>query len=52
MTGSDYPVLLDFESYTRTFEYLRESGLPEEAVDQILNGTAADLFKGRLPAVN
>lgn len=49
VTGSDYPVLLDFESYKRTFDYIRESGLPDDAVDQILNRSAATVFGSRLP---
>jgi 6-methylsalicylate decarboxylase len=49
VTGSDYPVLLDFEPYTRTFTYLRESDLPTDVVDQILNRTASDLFGALLP---
>ncbi len=48
--GSDYPVLLDFESYTRTFQYIRESDLPDYAVDQILNKTAQSIFGDKLPA--
>ena len=48
--GSDYPVLLDWESYTRTFQYVRESDLPDDAVDQILNKTAQSIFGSRLPA--
>ncbi|MFZ0714224.1 amidohydrolase family protein [Mycobacterium sp.] len=34
--GSDYPVLLPFESYRDTFEYLRHAGLPEVALRNIL----------------
>ena len=37
VAGSDYPVLLTFESYKRTFEYIRESGLPSADIDLILN---------------
>jgi len=34
--GSDYPVLLDFESYADTFAYIRRSGLPQQDIQQIL----------------
>ena len=37
VTGSDYPVLMSFESYKRTFEYIRESSLPAADIDLILN---------------
>jgi 6-methylsalicylate decarboxylase len=42
--GSDWPVLLAHESYSETFGYVREVGLPPEDVDQILNRTAPALF--------
>jgi predicted TIM-barrel fold metal-dependent hydrolase len=44
VTGSDYPVLLSFESYKRTFEYIRESDLPAEDIDLILNHNAQRLL--------
>jgi predicted TIM-barrel fold metal-dependent hydrolase len=44
VTGSDYPVLLAFESYNRTFSYIREAGLDDDAVEQILTRTARSLF--------
>lgn len=44
VTGSDYPVLLAFEAYRRTFEYIGESELPPDDVDQILHRTAHDLL--------
>jgi predicted TIM-barrel fold metal-dependent hydrolase len=34
--GSDYPVLLSFESYRDTFDYLRHAGLSDEAMHNIL----------------
>jgi hypothetical protein len=34
MTGSDYPVLLAYESYAKTFSYIREAGLDDTAVEQ------------------
>ena len=37
VAGSDYPVLLAFETYRQTFHYIRESDLPAEDVDKILN---------------
>ena len=40
VAGSDYPVLMAFESYRRTFDYIRESGLPAADVDMILNHNA------------
>jgi aminocarboxymuconate-semialdehyde decarboxylase len=42
--GSDYPVLLASEPYGETFSYLKDTGLPDEDVDQILNQNAPALF--------
>jgi len=50
VTGSDYPVLLDWESYKRNFDYIRESDLPADAVDQILNRSSQSLLGSLLPA--
>ena len=36
VAGSDYPVLMAFETYRQTFHYVRESGLPPADVDLIL----------------
>jgi predicted TIM-barrel fold metal-dependent hydrolase len=44
VAGSDYPVLLAFETYRQTFHYIRESGLPAEDVDKILNHNAQILL--------
>jgi len=44
VTGSDYPVLLDYESYSKTFSYIREAGLDVGAVEQILQHNARQLF--------
>jgi predicted TIM-barrel fold metal-dependent hydrolase len=44
VAGSDYPVLLAFETYRQTFHYIRESGLPAEDVDKILNHNAQRLL--------
>jgi aminocarboxymuconate-semialdehyde decarboxylase len=34
--GSDYPILLGWESYAQTFAHIREAGLPPAIVEQIL----------------
>jgi 6-methylsalicylate decarboxylase len=44
VAGSDYPVLLAFETYRQTFHYIRECGLPVEDVDKILNHNAQMLL--------
>jgi 6-methylsalicylate decarboxylase len=44
VTGSDYPVLLAFESYAKTFSYIGEAGLDDIAVEQILHRSAPMLF--------
>ncbi len=44
VTGSDYPVLLAYESYAKTFSYIREAGLDDSAVEQILHRSARRLF--------
>jgi aminocarboxymuconate-semialdehyde decarboxylase len=36
VTGSDYPVLLKHETYKRTFDHIRDSGLPHGEIEQIL----------------
>jgi 6-methylsalicylate decarboxylase len=38
--GSDFPVLLSYETYQRTFAWIREVGLPESDVEQILERNA------------
>jgi predicted TIM-barrel fold metal-dependent hydrolase len=38
--GSDFPVLLSYETYARTFAWIREAGLPEADVEQILEHNA------------
>ena len=45
LAGSDFPVLLNWEEYHRNFDWVREAGLPEADVDQILNRTAQVVFK-------
>jgi predicted TIM-barrel fold metal-dependent hydrolase len=44
--GSDFPVLLSYETYKRTFEWIREVGLPNGDVDLILEKNAPRLFRG------
>ncbi|HEY7495648.1 MAG TPA: amidohydrolase family protein [Candidatus Tectomicrobia bacterium] len=44
VAGSDYPVLLAFETYRQTFHYIRDAGLPAEDVDQILHHNAQRLL--------
>jgi predicted TIM-barrel fold metal-dependent hydrolase len=38
--GSDFPVLLSYETYKRTFEWIREVGLPAADVELILEKNA------------
>ena len=45
VTGSDYPVLLAYESYAKTFSYIQEAGLEDVTVDQILHRSARTLFE-------
>lgn len=42
--GSDYPVLLPWESYSQTFGHIREAGLPEADVERILYRNAPGLL--------
>jgi len=44
VTGSDYPVLQDFESYTETFAYIERLGLPKAVTDKVLHHNAQKLF--------
>jgi predicted TIM-barrel fold metal-dependent hydrolase len=44
VAGSDYPVLLAFETYRQTFHYIRESSLPVADTDQILHHNAQRLL--------
>lgn len=41
LPGSDFPVLLSFETYAQTFSWIREAGLPSDHVEQILERNAA-----------
>jgi 6-methylsalicylate decarboxylase len=38
--GSDFPVLLNYETYARTFAWIREVGLPQADVEAILEQNA------------
>ena len=44
VTGSDYPVLQDWEVYRETFAYIERLGLPKEVTDKILHHNAQKLF--------
>jgi predicted TIM-barrel fold metal-dependent hydrolase len=44
VAGSDYPVLLAFETYRQTFHYIREAGLPAADVNRILHHNAQILL--------
>jgi predicted TIM-barrel fold metal-dependent hydrolase len=44
LPGSDWPVLLIDESYSETFGYIRNVGLPSADVERILERNAAGLF--------
>jgi predicted TIM-barrel fold metal-dependent hydrolase len=44
VTGSDYPVLRDYEAYKETFAYIGRLGLPPADLDKILNRNAQALF--------
>jgi predicted TIM-barrel fold metal-dependent hydrolase len=45
--GSDFPVLLSYETYARTFAWIREAGLPEADVQQILQHNAQRILRIR-----
>ena len=44
VTGSDYPVLQDYEPYKETFAYIERLGLPKSDTDKILHQNAQKLF--------
>jgi predicted TIM-barrel fold metal-dependent hydrolase len=44
LPGSDFPVLLSFETYKQTFFWIRDVGLPQADVDQILEKTAPSVL--------
>ena len=43
--GSDFPVLLSWETYARTFSWIREADLPGDAAEQILERTAPAVLR-------
>lgn len=43
--GSDFPILLHWESYAQTFRNIQEGGLAAEAVEQILHRNAQALLQ-------
>ena len=45
LPGSDFPVLLAFESYERTFAWIREVDLPPADINQMLEETAPTVLK-------
>jgi predicted TIM-barrel fold metal-dependent hydrolase len=44
VTGSDYPVLQDYEAYKETFAYIERLGLAKSDIDKILHHNAQALF--------
>jgi predicted TIM-barrel fold metal-dependent hydrolase len=44
LTGSDYPFLMDYETYTETFAYIERSDLPSADIQQILQHSAANVL--------
>jgi 6-methylsalicylate decarboxylase len=44
VTGSDYPVLQDWETYKETFAYIERMGLPKADSDRILHHNAQQLL--------
>ena len=49
LPGSDFPVLLSWETYAKTFSWIREAGLPAGEVEQILEKTAPAVLKMEPP---
>ncbi|MDO8794285.1 MAG: amidohydrolase family protein [Vicinamibacterales bacterium] len=45
LPGSDFPVLLSFETYKRTFSWIRDVDLPAGDIEQILERTAPAVLK-------
>jgi aminocarboxymuconate-semialdehyde decarboxylase len=48
LPGSDWPVLLSWESYKQTFDHIRDSALPRDDVEAILHRNAQQLLSNRL----
>jgi predicted TIM-barrel fold metal-dependent hydrolase len=42
--GSDYPILLPWESYAQTFKHIHSAGLPEDSAKRILYSNAQKLL--------
>jgi predicted TIM-barrel fold metal-dependent hydrolase len=49
LCGSDFPVLNRHEPYERTINWVADAGLPAEAVQRILHGTAPAILPGLPP---
>jgi 6-methylsalicylate decarboxylase len=47
LPGSDFPVLLSFESYAETFSWIREVDIPAADIEQILEHTAPEALARR-----
>ena len=45
LPGSDFPVLLSFETYARTFSWIREVDLPQADIEQVLERTAPSVLR-------
>ena len=48
VAGSDWPILLPWESYKQTFDHIRGSGLTGAEIDAILTRNISGLLAGRL----
>jgi predicted TIM-barrel fold metal-dependent hydrolase len=45
LPGSDFPVLLSYETYERTFSWIEEADIPAADIEQILHRTAPSLLR-------
>jgi len=45
--GSDFPVLLQFETYAQTFDHVRQASLPASSIELILHRNAQSLLRIR-----
>ena len=45
LPGSDFPVLLGFETYERTFSWIKEADIPSADIEQILERTAPQVLR-------
>jgi predicted TIM-barrel fold metal-dependent hydrolase len=45
LPGSDFPVLLSFETYERTFAWIRDADIPRADIEQILQRTAPSVLR-------